>query len=87
MTRDETVALFLECEAKRAEAHAAALTEGKPDYDAIAHEAGKAHWNTGLMPFLPSAKRWKRTDAGLRARQIGAWTPKPISASASFSTM
>ena len=46
MTRDETVALFLECEAKRAEARAAALAEGKRDYDAIAHEAAKAHWNT-----------------------------------------
>jgi len=29
MTRDESVALFLECEAKRAEARAAALAEGK----------------------------------------------------------
>ena len=31
MTRDETVALFLECEAKRAEARAAALAEGKDE--------------------------------------------------------
>ena len=30
MTRDETIAFFLECEAKRKEALAAALAEGKP---------------------------------------------------------
>ncbi len=29
MTRDETIALFLECEAKRAEARATALAEGQ----------------------------------------------------------
>ena len=48
MTRDETIALFLECEAKRAGALAAALAEGKREYeaDAIAHEAAKAHWNS-----------------------------------------
>ncbi len=46
MTRDETVALFLECEARRAEARAAALAESKSeDADDIAHEAAKAHWN------------------------------------------
>ncbi len=47
MTRDETIALFLECEAKRSEARAAALAEGKDEADArkVAHEAAKAHWN------------------------------------------
>ncbi len=34
MTRDETVALFLECEAKRGEARAAALADGKDEDDA-----------------------------------------------------
>ena len=47
MTRDETIALFLECEAKRAEALTAALAEGKEEreVDELAHEAAKAHWN------------------------------------------
>jgi hypothetical protein len=47
MTRDETVALFLECEAKRAGARAAALAGGKDedDADTAAHEAAEAHWN------------------------------------------
>jgi hypothetical protein len=48
MTRDETVALFLECEAKRAEAMAAALAQGmfEEEAEALAHDAAKARWNT-----------------------------------------
>ena len=52
MTRDEavrerTVKRFLECEARRAEARAAALAEGKSEDEAreIAHEAAKRYWN------------------------------------------
>ena len=47
MTRDETVALFLECEAQRGEARAAALGEGKSEdsADEIAHQTARAHWN------------------------------------------
>jgi len=54
MTRDETVALFLECEAKRAEALAAALAEGKNEIEAegIAHEAAKTHWNAWAVVLL-----------------------------------
>ena len=58
MTRDETVALFLECDAKRAEARAAALAQGKSerDADAAAHEAAKAHWNAWAEPLLAEHK-------------------------------
>ncbi len=58
MTRDETVALFLECEAKRAEARAAALAEGKDKHgaDTAAHEAAKAHWNAWAEPLLAERK-------------------------------
>lgn len=47
MTRDETIAFFLECEAKRNEARAAAVAEGKSEIEAekAAHEAAKAKWN------------------------------------------
>jgi hypothetical protein len=47
MTRDETVALFIECESKRVEARIAALAMGKSDEEAerVAHEAAKSHWN------------------------------------------
>src|SRR5271157_2393767 len=58
MTRDETVALFLECEAKRAEARAAALAGGKSEDDAktAAHGAGKAHWNAWAEARLAERK-------------------------------
>jgi hypothetical protein len=46
MDRDETIALFLECEAERAEARAA----GKSEDDA--HEAAKAHWNAWAEDLL-----------------------------------
>ena len=86
MTRDETVALFLECEAKRAEARTAALAEGKSRRGRdIAHEAAKAHWNAWADACSQSARRWKRRAAGMREKTIGMRTPKPISASASFS--
>ncbi len=58
MTRDETVALFLECEAKRRDARAAALAGGKSKEEArdIAHEAAKAHWNAWAGPLLAERK-------------------------------
>ncbi len=58
MTRDETVALFLECEAKRAEARAAALAGGKSEdaAEAEAHEAAKAHWNAWAQKMLAERK-------------------------------
>ncbi len=58
MTRDETVALFLECEARRAEARAAALAEGKDERDAenTGHEAAKAHWNAWADRLLAERK-------------------------------
>lgn len=47
MTRDETIALFLDCEAKRKEAGEAALARGADRVDVInaAHAAARAHWN------------------------------------------
>ena len=58
MTRDETVALFLECEGKRGEARAAALAQGKSEDEArdIAHEAAKAHWNAWAEGLLAERK-------------------------------
>ena len=69
MTRDETIALFLECEAKRAEARAAALAERKSEDDAseIAHEAAKAHWNAWADCML--AKRKELAASGLWAAE------------------
>ena len=58
MTRDETVALFEACEAKRRDARAAALAGGKSEDEAqdIAHEAAKAHWNAWAEPLLAERK-------------------------------
>ena len=58
MNRDETVALFLECEAKRGKARAAALAGGKSKGEAggMAHEAAKAHWNAWAEARLAERK-------------------------------
>ena len=40
MTRDQTIKLFLECEAKRADGMRAEMSQDE------AHEAAKAHWNS-----------------------------------------
>jgi hypothetical protein len=58
MTRDETIALFLECEAKRVAERANALAEGKsePEAEDIAHEAAKAHWNAWAEASLAEMK-------------------------------
>ena len=59
MTRDETIALFSECEAKRAEARAAAFAKGMSESDArfIIGEAGKAHWNAWAEKMLSKRKQ------------------------------
>ena len=64
MTRDETVALFLECEAKRAEVRDAALAEGKSEEEArdIAHEAAKEHWNAWAEDMLAKRKALEQSD-------------------------
>ena len=73
MTRDETIALFLECEAKRAEARAAATHEGKREYEAdeVAHEAAKAHWNAWAEGML--AKRKALEQSGQWPSEAGSW--------------
>jgi hypothetical protein len=64
MTRDETIALFKACEAKRAEA----LAAGKTDDEA--HEAAKAHWNgwanclIAERKHLEEAERWSTEKPG-----------------------
>ncbi len=47
MNRDETVAFFLEREARRCKARVAALAEGKSQGEALeaGHEAARVHWN------------------------------------------
>jgi len=74
MTRDETVRertveRFLECEAKRAEARAAALAEGKSEDDAdkLADEAAKRHWNAWADDLLAKRKALE---------ERGAWAAK-----------
>jgi len=64
MNRDETIALFLECEGKRAEALKAALEEGKGDRYArqTAHQAAKARWNAWANGML--AERTALEEAG-----------------------
>ena len=99
MTRDETVALFLECEAKRRDACAAALAEGKSEgkADDIAHEAAKAHWNAWAGPLLAERKameaggRWAAekdiqapSNPRTRKRKPGWKKLMSISAAASF---
>ncbi len=71
MTRDETVALFLECEAKRRNTHKAALAQGKSDNDAeiIAHEAAKAHWNAWAANLVAERKALKTEERWAVERQ------------------
>ncbi len=93
MTRDETIALFLECEGKRRDARAAALAEGKAADEAgsIAHEAAKAHWNAWAEPLLAERKameangRWaaeKKSWGSLEPKnaETSAWMEKAAAA-------
>ena len=75
MTRDETVALFLECEAKRAEALAAALAKGKDERDAenTAHQAAKAHWNGWAQTMLDERKAMEADGRWSRESTISDW--------------
>jgi hypothetical protein len=67
--RDRTVARFLECEAKRIAARAAALAAGKSEDEArdIAHEEAKKHWNFWADSLL--AKRKQMEEAGAWAAE------------------
>ena len=56
MTRDETVARFLECESKRAEALAAGKSEDE------AHEAAKTHWNAWAESMLAKRKELEQSN-------------------------
>ena len=51
MNREETVALFLQCEAERVDALAAGKSEAE------AHEAAKACWNCWVEPLLAERRR------------------------------
>ena len=79
MNRDETVVLFLECEAKRSEARAAALAEGKSEDQAreIAHEAAKAHWNAWAEDFLSEREALEESSAWAQEKDgFGRLSPK-----------
>jgi hypothetical protein len=65
MNRDETVALFEACEAKRA----AVLGAGKSEDEA--HEAAKAHWNAWAAALL--AERKALQEAGRWAAKKQPW--------------
>jgi len=84
MTRDEevrerTVKRFLECEAKRAEARAAALADGKSGDEAreIAHEAAKAHWNAWADDMLGRRKALEKSGVWSATKNyLGSIEPK-----------
>lgn len=76
MTRDETVARFLECEAKRISERVAALAAGKSQNvaDEAGHAAAKKLWNdwaNGLIAgreAMEADGRWKKDAKNWRAR-------------------
>ena len=77
MTRDETVALFLECETKRAEARAAALLDGVSEGDAAksAHQSAKAHWNDWAARMLAARAALERSGEWAAQKADGMlWT-------------
>ncbi len=79
MDRDETVALFLACEAKRGPARAAALAEGKDEDDAreIAHEAARSHWNAWADALNAERKALEASGAWAAEKQLwGSLEPK-----------
>ena len=63
--RERTVKRFLECEAKRAEARAAALAEGKSEHEAgeIAHGEARKHWNEWAEDMLAKRKALEESGA------------------------
>ena len=68
----------MECEAKRAGSHAAALKEGKPEDQArgIAHEEAKRHWNAWAKDTLAKQKALKESGAWAVEEQIGTLGPQ-----------
>ena len=73
MTRDETVALFLECEAKRPKRAPRRWPKEKTNATrkTRGHEAAKAHWNAWAEPCSPNARPWKPMAAGPLKRLNG----------------
>ncbi len=78
MTRDETVALFEACEAKRREARAAALAEGKDEggANAAGRGAAKAHWNAWAEGLLAERKAME-SDGRWAAKEVWSGGLKP----------
>ena len=78
MTRDETVALFLECEAKRAQALATALANGWPKINAheIGHEIAKQHWNSWAEGLLTKRKQLESSNRWATEESNGNLVPK-----------
>ncbi|MGO8953725.1 MAG: pentapeptide repeat-containing protein [Rhodomicrobium sp.] len=71
MNRDETVALFEACEAKRAAALGAGKSEGE------AHDAAKAHWNAWAQAMLARRKAMEADASWLAEREHGVGDIKP----------
>jgi hypothetical protein len=76
MTRDETIALFLECEAKRTDAQAIAIAEGKFEEEACeaGQKAARRHWNDWAERML--AKRKELEAANLLGTNVETFTWK-----------
>ena len=75
MTQDETVALFLGCQAKRAEA----LKTGKTEDEA--HEAARDHWNAWTQQMLDQRKAMEadgRWSAGLENEATRNWFSRAL---------
>jgi hypothetical protein len=76
MTRDEAIALFRECESRRSETRAEALSKGKSakDADEAAHEAAKSCWNAWVKALIDErngiekAGSWSERQEGWHAR-------------------
>src|ERR1700687_4522342 len=69
MTRDETIALFEESEAKRMEALAAGKSADE------AHDAAMAHWNAWAESILSKKKLLKDQGVWKVSRRYG-WKPE-----------
>jgi uncharacterized protein YjbI with pentapeptide repeats len=65
MKRDKTVALFLECEAKRLAGRVSALAEGETETESrkTAHKAAKEHWNAWAQALLDKRKEMETSGA------------------------
>ena len=80
MTRDETVALFEACEAKRARCARGGAGRRQIRRRGATPSRTRPRRRIGTpgpSPSSPNARRWKRTDAGRRKKtSLEAWSPR-----------